>query len=73
MAKECTLGTGKLCPGGLPRNRVVWITDGPDMTSPVYCECKATNHTNKKQIMVNKDVEETVWMCIVVCVFVVCI
>ena len=73
MVKECTLGTGKPSPGGLPRNSVVWITDCPDRTSPVYPECKATNHTNKKQIMDNKDVEETVWMCIVVCVFVVCI
>ena len=30
-----TLSTGKLPPGGLPRNSVVRITDGPDMTSVV--------------------------------------
>ena len=36
MAKECTLSTtGKLPPGGLPRNSVVGITDSPDMTSAV--------------------------------------
>ena len=36
MAKECTLSTGKLSLGGLPRNSVVRITDRPDMTSAVY-------------------------------------
>ena len=37
MAKECTLSTGKLPVGGLPRNNMVKITltDRPDMTSAV--------------------------------------
>ena len=48
MAKECTLSTSKLSPGGLPRNSVIRITDLPDMTSAVYRGCKATNRTNKK-------------------------
>ena len=36
MAKESTLSTGKLPPGGFPRNSVVTITDHPDLTSAVY-------------------------------------
>ena len=32
MAKESALFTGKLRLGGLSRNSVVRITDGPDMT-----------------------------------------
>ena len=51
MAKECTLSTGKLPLGGLPRNSVVRITDHPNMTSAVYCGCKAINQTNKKGIL----------------------
>ena len=55
MAKECSLNTGKLALVGLPRNSVVRITDlritdRPDMTSAVYCGCKATNLTNKQTI-----------------------
>ena len=47
MAKECMLSTGiKLPLGGLPRNSVVRMTDRQDMTSAVYCGCKATNQTN---------------------------
>ena len=33
MAKENTFYTGKLPPGGLPRNNVVKITDHPNMTT----------------------------------------
>ena len=47
MAKQCTLSTGKLPPIGLPRNSVVRITDRPDITSAVYLGLKATNQTNK--------------------------
>ena len=43
MVKEFTLCTGKLPMEGLPRNIVVRIMDGPDMTSAVYHGCKATN------------------------------
>ena len=49
MAKECTLRTGKLPLGGLPRNRVVWITDRPDMTSSNYHGRMTTNHTIKQK------------------------
>ena len=42
------LSTGKLPPGGLPRNSVIRITDHPDMTSAAYRGCKATNQTNKQ-------------------------
>ena len=45
MTKECTLSTGKLHPGGLPRNIVIWITDRPDMTSAVYLGRTALNTT----------------------------
>ena len=45
MAKECTLSTGKLPPGGLPRNSVVRLIDYPDMTSAVYSGCKTTDET----------------------------
>ena len=43
MAKECTLSTGKLLLGDLPRNSVVRITDLRNMTSAVYNWHKATN------------------------------
>ena len=43
MVKECVLSTGKLSPGGLPRNSVARITDRLDMTSAVYRGCKAIN------------------------------
>ena len=33
---KCTFSTGKLPPGGLPRNSVVNITDSPNMTSAIY-------------------------------------
>ena len=45
MAKECTLSTGELPLGGLPRNSVVRINDRSDMTSAVYCGCKASTST----------------------------
>ena len=35
MAEECTLSTGNLLRGSLPRNSVVSITDRPDMTLAV--------------------------------------
>ena len=38
-----TLNTGKLPPGGLPRNSVVRLTGHPDMTSAVYHGRKALN------------------------------
>ena len=47
MGKECTLSTGILPPGGLPRNSVVRITDHPGMSSAVYHGHKATNQMNK--------------------------
>ena len=47
MVKECSLSTGRLPPGGLPRNGVVRITDHPDMTSVVNHGCKATNQTKQ--------------------------
>ena len=49
MVKECTLRTGKLPLGGLPRNSVVRITDHPDITSAVY---HGLNQTYKKQQVV---------------------
>ena len=52
MAKECTLSTGKLPPGGLSWNSVVRLTDHPDMTSAVYRGHKALNQTNQKIITI---------------------
>ena len=43
MANECTLSTGKLPLGGLPRNSVFRINDHPDMTTAVYCGHKVSN------------------------------
>ena len=37
MVKEYTCSTGELHQEGLPRNSVVKITDGPDMTLALYC------------------------------------
>ena len=51
MKKESTLRTGKLSPGGLPRNNKVMIMDRPDMTSAFYFGRKATHQTN------------TIWEC----------
>ena len=49
MAKECTLSTGKLPAGGMPRNSVVRIIDHPDMTyAAVYCGHKATYQTKQR-------------------------
>ena len=48
MAKECTLCTGNLNLGGLPRNSVVRIADSPDIISAVYRGRKATNQTHKQ-------------------------
>ena len=48
MAKECTLTTSKMPPGGLPRNTMFRITDRPDMTSAVYRGRKALNQKNQK-------------------------
>ena len=48
MAKECTLSTGKLPLGGLPRNSVVRITDchpSADTSSAVYRGSKAINQS----------------------------
>ena len=62
MEKECTLSTGKLPLGGLPRNYVVRITDRLDMTSAVHCGCKATHQTkqNKRQASTNSaDPDQT--------------
>ena len=59
MAKECTLSTGKLHLGGLPRNSVVRITDHPDMTSAVYRGHKGTNQTNKFSYVM--DVPQALW------------
>ena len=47
MAKGCGLSTGYLPQGGLPRNSVDRITDGPDMTSAVGHGRKASTQTNK--------------------------
>ena len=52
MAKECTISTGKLPPGGLSRNIVVRITDPPHMTLAVYRGRKALNKTNEKSYTV---------------------
>ena len=46
MAKECTLSTRRLTPGGLPINSVVIIIDRPDMTIAVYRGRKALNQTH---------------------------
>ena len=44
MAKDCTLSTGKLPLGGLPRNSVaIRITDCPNMTSAVYHGARVGN------------------------------
>ena len=45
MAKECTLSTGKLDPGGFHKNSVAMITARSDMTSAVYRGYKATSQT----------------------------
>ena len=49
MAKECTLYKywEELPPGGLSMNRVVRITDRPDITSAVYRGHYVSNQTNK--------------------------
>ena len=49
MAKECILNTGKLPPGGFPRNSVERITDRPEMASAVGRGRKALNQTKQKQ------------------------
>ena len=43
MAKECTLSTGKLPLGDLPKNSVVMITDCPDIVQAAshLCGCIA--------------------------------
>ena len=54
IAKECTLTTSKMPPGGLPRNTMFRITDQPNMTSAVYrgCECGCTEKIwQAKEIM----------------------
>ena len=43
MVKECTISTGKLPLGDLPRNSQIRITDRPDMTSSVYLVREAIN------------------------------
>ena len=45
MAK-CTLSTGKLPLGCLPRNSSVRITDRPDFITAVYRGLKASKETN---------------------------
>ena len=51
MAKECTLSTGEVTPGGLSRSRngTVRITARPDMTSALYCDVKQKIKTNREQ------------------------
>ena len=46
MAKECKLSTGKLHPGGIPRNSVVRITDYPNGLSCL--PCIQGNESNKQ-------------------------
>ena len=48
MAKGCALSTGYLPRGGLPRNSVDRITDGPDMTSAVDRGRKASTQTKQQ-------------------------
>ena len=48
MAKECMPSTGKLPPGGFPRNSVFRITGHHYMTLAVYSGHSAINHTNKQ-------------------------
>ena len=48
------LNTGKVPPGGLPRN-----TDRPDMTSGVYRGRKASNQINKQIIFI--DLKDGFW------------
>ena len=48
IMNECTLSTGKLPLGCMPRNSVVRIIDSPDMTSAVYHGHKALNKKKKK-------------------------
>ena len=50
MAKGCALSTGYLPRGGLPRNSVVRITDGPYMTSAVDCGRKASTQTKQTKL-----------------------
>ena len=45
MAKGCTLSTGYLLRGGLPRNSVDRVTDRPVMTSAVDRGRKASTQT----------------------------
>ena len=47
MAKECSLSTGLLPPGGLPGNGVVRSTDRPNMSLAVDRGRKTLNQTNK--------------------------
>ena len=44
MTTKCTLSTGELPPGGLPRNSVVRKIDHAVMPSPVYRGRKATTN-----------------------------
>ena len=48
MAKRCTLNTGYLPRGELPRNSVDRTTDRPDMTSAVDRGRKASTQTKKE-------------------------
>ena len=48
MGKECTLNTGKLPYVSMSRHNVVRINDRCDITSAVYSEREATNHTNTR-------------------------
>ena len=48
IAGKCTLSTGKLPLGGLPRNTVVRTIDRPNMTSAVYRGRKSLNQSNKQ-------------------------
>ena len=49
MAKEFTLSTRKLPLGGLPRNNMVRLTDGRDMTLAADCGRKTINQINKQK------------------------
>ena len=48
MEKECTLSTGTLPLGGLPRYSVIRITDCPEFTSDAYRGQKASNLIKQK-------------------------
>ena len=52
MTEECTLSSGKVSPGGFPRNSAFMITDRHDMTSA--CTVDVKQQIKQKQRNIHK-------------------